>query len=560
MRCYPDAPSGTTQLTCSNLRTVTCSDPDGSNADLNQCNFGTCDTSNPFSGDTCGDIDSDHDPLYSSIQDITVACIDDDGNGELDINVCLSWRQPGANELCTAPYDAYPGSPSKCRCQALPGIVIPVPGQIIVDKVTIDINGNPSPDDPTLFDFELTNVTGTDPDLPVAFQLAGATAPYQSPGLDPAQTYNLKEASQSGWTLGFAECISDKGNMVDLMGGGNITVNSGETFNCTFTNYQDQPLELDFGDAPDSYGTLLPNGARHVIVPGYSLGPIVDAEPDGQPSTLADGDDNNPLGAPDDEDGVNFLTALISGDPATVTMDGGLSGGMLDAWIDFNGNGTFDHPAEHLWGGTSQALISGSNNLTFPVPATAVQGSTYARFRLSMNGGLAPTGLAPDGEVEDYRVQIEFLLGDLVWYDSDADGIHEPGEPGVAGVGVELYDNGTCSYGQPIASYTTDAYGYYVFASLAGTYCIQFSNLPAGVAVSPQDMGGDDTIDSDANPATIQITDIDLTTHDLDEDMGIYEPGTIIHREADRALMVQTAELFEFSTSYQGPTLLWPWT
>ncbi len=40
------------------------------------------------------------------------------------------------------------------------------------------------------------------------------------------------------------------------------------------------------------------------------------------------------------------------------------------------------------------------------MPADAVAGTTYARFRLSSAGGLLSDGLAPNGEVEDYQVQI----------------------------------------------------------------------------------------------------------------------------------------------------------
>src|SRR5690606_13641160 len=51
---------------------------------------------------------------------------------------------------------------------------------------------------------------------------------------------------------------------------------------------------FDFGDAPESYGTLLgSNGARHAIVPGFHLGQRLDGEPNGQPSADATGDDAN---------------------------------------------------------------------------------------------------------------------------------------------------------------------------------------------------------------------------------------------------------------------------
>jgi len=50
---------------------------------------------------------------------------------------------------------------------------------------------------------------------------------------------------------------------------------------------------LDFGDAPEpAYPTLLANnGARHVLLPGVFLGFAADAEPDGQPTPTANGDD-----------------------------------------------------------------------------------------------------------------------------------------------------------------------------------------------------------------------------------------------------------------------------
>src|SRR6185295_3009446 len=55
---------------------------------------------------------------------------------------------------------------------------------------------------------------------------------------------------------------------------------------------------VDFGDAPDSYGTTLAAGGPfHTVVAGFSLGATEDSEADGQPSAGANGD-----GA--DEDGV----------------------------------------------------------------------------------------------------------------------------------------------------------------------------------------------------------------------------------------------------------------
>lgn len=160
---------------------------------------------------------------------------------------------------------------------------------------------------------------------------------------------------------------------------------------------------LDFGDAPDpSYPTLLVNnGARHIIVPGIQLGTLISAEPNGQPNVNASGD-----GASDD--GVvianNEIVAGRTGTQVTVFPS---VNGFIDAWIDFNGDGDWNDQGEQIF--VSQAVTGGNASgvvLTFNVPAAAVQGTTYARFRFSTEGSLATTGLASDGEVEDYRLQI----------------------------------------------------------------------------------------------------------------------------------------------------------
>ena len=54
------------------------------------------------------------------------------------------------------------------------------------------------------------------------------------------------------------------------------------------------------------------------------------------------------------------------------------------------------------------SVSPGDNVLCFDVPSWAADGTTYARFRLSTAGGLLPTGLADDGEVEDYQLTIHF--------------------------------------------------------------------------------------------------------------------------------------------------------
>lgn len=162
--------------------------------------------------------------------------------------------------------------------------------------------------------------------------------------------------------------------------------------------------QIDYGDLPDTYGTTLANNGAYHIINGPTnptLGSTVDAEPDGQPSPNADGDDTNS----DDEDGVTIPT-LVPGETVTITVtyNNPTNGDTyLNAWLDLDGDGVLDQIA------TDQVVPSGSGSIDIAVtvPATATLGNTYARFRLSSQPGLPPTGPAPDGEVEDYVVTIQ---------------------------------------------------------------------------------------------------------------------------------------------------------
>jgi hypothetical protein len=94
------------------------------------CKGGNC----PQPEDLCGDIDDPHSPITSQVITMSAVCIDTDGDGKLNLPNCTSWRQPGANEVCLSPVDAFPGAPSKCRCDIGFNIDIDVPANIEVTK------------------------------------------------------------------------------------------------------------------------------------------------------------------------------------------------------------------------------------------------------------------------------------------------------------------------------------------------------------------------------------------------------------------------------------------
>jgi len=192
------------------------------------------------------------------------------------------------------------------------------------------------------------------------------------------------------------------------------TNDSNATNDDTISNYT-YVQAFDYGDAPAPY-----LAARHEInLSGGSgaytaymyLGSSVDPEAVNQASTGADGDDNNQTGGlnVDDEDGVTFPT-LIPGEtviiPVVATLVPTTGVAFLNGWIDWNGDGDFTDPGEQLLASPGVFLSSsGIQNLMVTVPANAVLGTTYARFRIA---GAPPTssGSATSGEVEDYEIEI----------------------------------------------------------------------------------------------------------------------------------------------------------
>lgn len=172
-------------------------------------------------------------------------------------------------------------------------------------------------------------------------------------------------------------------------------------------------VDIDFGDAPESYGTYLKdNGARHGLTSDTSLylGAGVDGESDGKPMPLSDDvSDRN-----DDEDGVQFATTLQAGDRAVVMVEPSAAG-VLSAWVDFDQNGTFDADEQIV---TDLSVNAGKQPVYIDVPADAKPGSTWSRFRLSSSVGMEPTGGVSDGEVEDYSVNITVEGASVNYYPS----------------------------------------------------------------------------------------------------------------------------------------------
>ena len=87
-----------------------------------------------------------------------------------------------------------------------------------------------------------------------------------------------------------------------------------------------------------------------------------------------------------------------------VVSNGSQPAGVLQAWIDFDRDGTWNSAGEQIF--RDQVVREGVNTLTFTVPAWAAEGQTVSRFRYGYERGISFTGKAIAGEVEDHLLNI----------------------------------------------------------------------------------------------------------------------------------------------------------
>lgn len=99
----------------------------------------------------------------------------------------------------------------------------------------------------------------------------------------------------------------------------------------------------------------------------------------------------------------------------------------------------------------------------------------------------------------DFGFRNTTAIGNFVWDDLDGNGVQNPGETGIAGMVVKLYDNSNNVFD----STATDANGYYSINSIrpANNYYVVFSNLPYGKNFSPQYAGGTSANDNSKTDA-----------------------------------------------------------
>ena len=126
-----------------------------------------------------------------------------------------------------------------------------------------------------------------------------------------------------------------------------------------------------------------------------------------------------------------------------------------------------------------------------------------------------------DAGVRDIRSTIQGQL----FVDTNGDGVKDSNNQGLANVEVTLFTGA----GAEVISTVTDTNGNYSFDNLqAGDYFVQFSNFPATYFFTQQDVGTDDTIDSDIDPDNDSSSTETLTFDEvITIDGGVYELASI---------------------------------
>mgnify|MGYP000859424426 CR=1 FL=1 len=198
-------------------------DPNKDSSETGMCQTFVFDKATYGDGDFCGDVQS-RTMVTKTFSNIELVCRDDDGDGRLDVPVITTWRNSSNPNDCPSADRALPETKSKCKNDETFNIPVPIPGQIIVKKVTNPVDDNQE------FDFFLTGPKSS------FFSLKNNgiwdSGKVGTGGL-PEGTYSLNETNPTNWKLDDVTCTS---SFDDKETYSNISLQSGETVTCTFTN------------------------------------------------------------------------------------------------------------------------------------------------------------------------------------------------------------------------------------------------------------------------------------------------------------------------------------
>ncbi len=383
-------------------------------------------------------------------------------------------------------------------------------------EASISIGNSDQNESPYTFDIQGTGVTT--PEMSVAGNSVNISNGDASPALSDSTQFGDVDIS-SGLKM-VTYTISNSGNTSLTVG----TISFSGAHASDFSVTTSPAPTVNTGNSTTFVVQFDPSsiGARNATLS------IANSDPDESPylfdiqgngTSPSDGVIGNLVWLDNDGDGIQD-----AGEDAMA----GITVSLFDSGDNALGSGVSGADGSYTFGG----LASGNYYLTFTNAPTG-----YVLSPLNQGGDDA---LDSDADPGDGAKTATFFLnisatdntwdagfkttgvGDFVWLDVNENGIQDGGETGVPGIDIELKIDG----GASVATTTTDGNGYYSFIDISPqTYRLYFTNLAAGYVFSAQNVGGDDTVDSDVNTGTGESDAFVLSSGVFinDIDAGVYQ-------------------------------------
>ena len=248
-------------------------------------------------------------------------------------------------------------------------------------------------------------------------------------------------------------------------------------------------------------------------------------------------------GAPGGEFQVNTYTTSVQ---RALSVASDAEGDFVVVWQSFGSNGgdtsLFSIQGQRFGaggaavGGQFQVNTYTTSGQYLPSVASDAEGDFVVVWQSNGSAG-GDTSL---DSIQGQRFRVTGDLQGRVFSDADFDGIQDGGEPGIAGVAVELYDDALNLRRSTI----TDGSGNYFLKAKEGSWHLRFVR-PSTDSFTGQDAGADDSLDSDADPdGETDPFDVAIAVLDATRDAGLtHGIGDKVWNDLDRDGIREGGEL-----------------